>query len=388
MAARRSDLAAFFRSEAAGGVALLLATLAALAWANAGARGYHSFWGRELNLGIGDVRVDLSLDGWVNDALMAVFFFVVGLEIKRELAIGELRDRRTAALPVVAAAGGMVIPAVLFVAIAHGTPGADGWAIPVATDIAFVLGALALLGSRIPPALKLFLLALAIADDIGGILIIAVVYSDDLSAGYLLAAIAGLGVVLALRRAGIDRVLAYAAVGVVVWYLTFRSGVHATIAGVALGLLTPAGAINGRRVLHRLERGLHPVSAFVIVPLFALANAGVELTDGRLGDALDSRLAWAVVLGLVAGKPIGIAGASWIGVRLGIGRLPDGVGWPMLLGGAALAGIGFTVALFIAQLSFDDPALLAQSKVAILLASTLAAVAGSAFLTAASKRPP
>jgi Na+:H+ antiporter, NhaA family len=383
---RRDDLADFLRSESAGGLVLVIATVAALVWVNVAAHSYHDFWSRELSVGIGPVNVDETLEAWVNDGLMAIFFFVVGLEIKRELVVGELRDRRAAALPVLAALGGVVVPALVFVAIAS-TAHRSGWAVPVATDIAFVVGVLALLSTRIPPALKLFLLTLAIVDDIVGIVIIAVVYSDGIDALYLAEATVAIVAVVALRRAGVSTFVPYVLVGVALWYCTYKSGVHATIAGVMLGLLTPAKPVGGREVLRTLEHRLHPISAFLIVPVFALANAGVELRDGRLGDALSSRLALAVIAGLVVGKPVGILLASWVGVRTRLGRLPDGVTWPVLAGGAALAGIGFTVALFITNLAFDDPAAVADAKVGILLASTAAAALGTAALVRVSRRP-
>ena len=386
MQRRRDDLADFLRSETAGGVVLVVATVAALVWANAAAHSYHDVWEHRLDLGLGSVRVDEPLEAWVNDALMVVFFFVVGLEIKRELVVGELRDRRAAALPVLAAIGGIAAPAAIFLLVQGGTHG-EGWAVPIATDIAFVVGILALLGPRIPPALKLFLLALAIADDVVGILVIALVYAGDIDARYLAGALAVVAAIVGMQRAGLVAIPAYVAAGTVLWYLTYRSGVHATIAGVVLGLLTPARPVRGREVLRDLEHRLHPISALLIVPVFAVANAGVELGHGRLGDALTSGLAWAVVLGLVVGKPVGIVAASWLGVRTGLGRLPDGVRWPVLAAGGVLAGVGFTVALFIATLAFDDPAVVAEAKVGILLASLAAAVLGAGALVATGGRP-
>ncbi len=384
MQRRRDDLADFLRSESAGGLVLVLADAGCFVWVNVASHSYHDFWSHELSVAIGPVRIDETLEAWVNDGLMAIFFFVVGLEIKRELVVGELRDRRAAALPVLAALGGVVVPALVFVAIAS-TAHRAGWAVPVATDIAFVVGVLALLSTRIPPALKLFLLTLAIVDDIVGIVIIAVVYSDGIDALYLAEATVAIVAVVALRRAGVSSFVPYVLVGVALWYCTYRSGVHATIAGVLLGLLTPAKPVGGREVLRTLEHRLHPISAFLIVPVVALANAGVELRDGRLGDALSSRLALAVIVGLVVGKPVGILLASWVGVRTRLGRLPDGVTWPVLAGGAALAGIGFTVALFITNLAFDDPAAVADAKVGILLASTAAAALGTVALVRVSR---
>jgi NhaA family Na+:H+ antiporter len=377
---RPGALREFLHDEAAGGVALLAAAVAALVWANVASDSYVSFWHRHL-----DVGLDLDLQHWINDGLMAIFFFVVGLEIKRELVAGELRDRRAATLPVLAAAGGVALPALIFAAITAGTPDTAGWALPAATDIAFAVGVLALLGDRVSSGVTLFLLTIAIVDDIAAIVIIAVFYADSLAAGWLLAAAGAVLVVVALRRAGVTALGAYIVVGAFAWFAVHESGVHATIAGVLLGLLTPAGPVGGRDVLVELEHRLHPVSAFVIVPLFALANAGVDLGGGVLGDAADSRLAWAVVVGLVVGKTLGITGATFAGLRLGWGTLPAGVRGAQVWGLAALGGIGFTVSLFIAQLAYDDPATIARAKVGILVGSLVSAALGTALLTASSR---
>ncbi len=311
---------------------------------------------------------------------MAVFFFVVGLEIKRELVTGELQDRRAASLPVLAALGGVAVPALIFTAITAGTPFASGWAIPAATDIAFAVGVLALLGDRVSSGLKLFLLTVAIVDDIAAILIIAIFYADDLSAVWLLASMSGFACVLVLRRAGVTAIAPYAVLGVLIWLAVHESGVHATIAGVALGLLTPTGKIAGRRVLEDLEHRLHPFSGFCIVPLFALANAGVDFGGGILADAATSRLAWAVVAGLVLGKLVGIAGATLLGLRLGLGTLPAGMRAAQVWGVAALGGIGFTVSLFIAQLAYADPGVVDVAKVAIFAGSLFSALVGVVLL--------
>ena len=373
-------LTEFLREEAAGGLVLLAATVAALLWANAASDGYAALWERELKLGAGDVALTLDLRHWVNDALMAVFFFVVGLEIKRELVCGELQDRRAATLPVLAAIGGVALPALIFIAFTAGTPLSSGWAIPAATDIAFAVGVLSLLGDRVSSNLKLFLLTVASVDDIAAILIIAVFYSDDLSAVWLLASAAGLAAVLALRALGVTRVAPYALVGVFVWAAVHESGMHATIAGVALGLLTPTGDVGGRRILEDLEHRLHPVSAFLAVPLFALANAGVDLGGGVLADALDSRLAWAIAAGLVAGKLLGIAGATFLGLRMNWGALPEGVRREQVWGLAALGGIGFTVSLFIAQLAYEKQDIVNTAKVGIFAGSLISGLLGAALL--------
>ena len=371
----------FLRTEAGGGVVLLVAALIALVWANSPwSGGYHDLWRHEIAVGSGEWAVRETLGHWINDGLMAVFFFVVGLEIKRELVCGELRDRRAAALPVVAAVGGMVVPAALFRLVAGGGPAAHGWGIPMATDIAFAIGVLALLGSRVPRGLKVFLLTLAIVDDIGAIAVIAVFYNARLEPGWLLGAAALSGGLAAARRLGAGWVAALVPVAVVVWYCAYRSGVHPTIAGVALGLVTPAGPVARRPVLEQIEARLHPWSSYLVIPVFALANAGVSLDGGSLGDAAASRLTWAVVVGLVVGKLVGIAGATLLVAHSPLGRLPSGVGGRHLLGVAALGGIGFTVSLFITGLAFTDEALQAQAKIGILAGSLMAALAGAVVL--------
>jgi NhaA family Na+:H+ antiporter len=309
------------------------------------------------------------------------------LEIKRELVTGELRDRRAAALPVLAAVGGAILPAAIFLALTAGGSGSDGWGIPMATDIAFAIGVLGLLGDRISSGVKLLMLTIAIVDDIIAISVIALFYSEDISPAWLLAALAGLAAVLLLRRLGVTRVLAYVPVGVVVWVCTLESGVHATLAGVALGLLTPARPVAGRRVLEELEHRLHPISGFAIVPLFALANAGVALNAGTLGDAAASGVAWAIAIGLVVGKLLGIAGAALLVLRLGIGALPDGVRVPQIWGVAALGGIGFTVSLFIAQLAYRDATTIELAKVGIFAGSLVSGLLGAAILLRATSPP-
>ena len=373
---RPGALREFLHDEVVGGVALLIGAVAALVWANVSPGGYESFWHTSADV----AGLHLDLRHWINDGLMAVFFFVVGLEIKRELVTGELRDRRAALLPAIAAAGGVAVPALLFLAITAGSGQTAGWALPAATDIAFAIGVLALLGDRVPAGAKLFLLTIAIVDDIAAIAIIAVVYTDTIAVGWLLAASATFALVAAMRLAGVPWVMAYVVVGIGAWVALHESGVHATIAGVALGLMTPATPVGGREVLVELEHRLHPISALAIVPLFALANAGVPLGGGVIGDALSSRLAWAVVVGLVIGKTLGIAGGTFLGLRGGWGRLPDGVAHAHVWGLAMLGGIGFTVSLFIAQLAYDDPAAIATAKIGILAASVIAALLGAATL--------
>ena len=413
----------FLHVESAGSLLLLAATVAALLWVNLGvsgwAEGYDHFWHTPLALEIGDWRMEESLQHWVNDGLMTIFFFVVGLEIKYELVHGDLRDPRTAALPIVAAVGGMVVPALLYAAIAGGGPdgAGSGWGIPMATDIAFAVGVLGVLGDRVPSAARLFLLTLAIVDDIGAILVIAVFYTDDLELGWLAAALGLLAVMALLRAARVWAVPVYVVLGVATWFALLESGVHATLAGVAIGLLTPAVALLRPEVatgfaadalrdneldadeLHRLrflvaesvpmverlQARLHPLSSYVVLPVFALANAGVAL-DG-FGDAVTSAVGLGIGVGLVVGKPLGIVLACFLAIRLGVGRMPAGTTWAHLVGVGAVAGIGFTVSLFIAGLSFPGSAVLTdEAKVGILLASVLAAVIGVLVLLLATNR--
>jgi NhaA family Na+:H+ antiporter len=320
------------------------------------------------------------------------------MEIKREVVRGELSGARKAALPAAAAFGGMLAPAAIYLALNAGGPGERGWGIPMATDIAFSLGVLALLGSRIPVGLKVFLLALAIVDDIGAIAVIAVFYTEDLEPAWLIASVALIAAAWFAIRAGVRSGVLFTAAAVAAWFAMHESGVHATLAGVAFGLLVPVdGATSAADsrwslpALDNLEEELHPWTGYVIVPLFALANAGVALGSDALSDASTSRITLGVVLGLGIGKPLGIMLASWLAVRSGVGVLPEGVAWSQILGAGLIAGIGFTVSLFIAELAFNDEALVAEAKIAILGASVLMAVVGLAYLyvlTRAGARAP
>ncbi len=376
-----TPIAEFLHTEAGGGAILLAATVVALVWANSPwSQSYEDLWHTKLTVGSGEWGISEDLQHWVNDALMAVFFFLVGLEIKREIVVGELRDPRAAALPALGALGGMIVPAGLFLLIVGGSAGKEGWGIPMATDIAFAVGVLALLGSRVPAGLKIFLLALAIIDDIGAIIVIAVFYSGGVSPVWLAAAAGALGGVAVARRLGMSRPLAYVPLAVVAWYCTFRAGVHPTIAGVALGLLTPATPVGGRKVLEELEHRLHPVSSYVVVPVFALANAGVALGAEAIDRALASRVTWGVAAGLVIGKTVGITAAALAGRRAGIGRFPGVVNSRHVLGVGALGGIGFTVALFIASLAFDSAVLQADAKIGILAGSLVSGLLGAVIL--------
>ena len=369
----------FVSLEAASGVVLLVATVAALVWANTASASYLTWWHHHLTVGVGDHSITLSYVEWVNQGFMTLFFFLVGLEIKRELVVGELRDRRTAALPAVAALGGMVVPALLYVAVNAGGGGLDGWAIPMATDIAFAVGVLALLGARVPSRLKLFLLTFAIVDDIGAIVVIALFYSRGLDVWWLAGAAGAILLVLVMARLGVHHPLWYVLPGVALWVCLLESGVEATLAGVALGLLCPARPRGGRPVLERLEHHLLPWSSFLVVPVFALANAGVVLTADSIDAALRSRITIGIVVGLVVGKFVGIMGATTLGLRSGVGRLPEGVTQRQIAGVAVLGGIGFTVALFVSDLTFHGTAL-DHAKIGVLGASVIAAVLGMVVL--------
>lgn len=380
--------------EIIGGLLLLGATVAALAWANSPwATAYEHLWSHDLRVGWGPVAVDLDLGHWVNDALMAIFFFVVGIEIKQELVLGQLSRLKDAVLPVAAALGGVVVPALIYFLINLGAPGRHGWGIPMATDIAFAMGLVALAGRLVPPALKVTLLALAVVDDIAAIVVIALFYSDGIALGWLALALAGLLFVHLMKRWGVMAIPWYVAVGTVVWYATFRSGVHATIAGVALGLLTPVVTPPGRpatithdefedidetSVAQRLENRLTPFSSFLIIPLFALANAGISLSGEALRTAVSSRVALGVFLGLVVGKVTGISATVALLVRLRVTQLPAGLTMAHIVALGTAAGIGFTVSIFISGLAFDDPAMVTDAKAAILFASSVSAMLGLA----------
>lgn len=415
--------------EASGGLIMLAAAVVAIVWANSPwSQSYADFWSTPLRVELGElVHLDhLTLQTWVNDALMAVFFLLVGVEIKREAVHGDLRDLRSVTLPIVAALGGMIVPAAIYAALTSGQAGAEGWGIPMATDIAFAVGVVSLLGARVPLAARVFLLTLAVADDIGAIVVIAVFYTGDLAFGWLALAAGSLAVIFAMRRSDVQALAPYLAVGALAWLALLESGVHATLAGVALGLLTPAWPLHSPRrypadvrrlvsriersyydrvltqeefeenehliaevarlsvtstsPLARLERALSPWVAYVIVPTFALANAGVALSADTLGDLVANPVTLGVGLGLVVGKTVGVFAATLVAVKLGIGRLPTGTSWRHLFGLALCAGIGFTVALFVTSISLTDPALAGAAKVGILAGSLLAGTLGYFFL--------
>jgi NhaA family Na+:H+ antiporter len=410
----------YLREEAAGGVALTAAAALALVWANSPWRAaYDALWETTLAVRLGRFAIEADLRHWVDDGLMTLFFLVVGLEIKRELVAGELASWRRAALPVLAAAGGMAVPAAIYAAVNAGGPGAPGWGVPMATDIAFALGVLALLGPRVPSSLKVFLLTLAVVDDLGSIAVVALFYSRGVELGTLALAAGLLVVVAALVRAGVWWLPLHVGLGLAVWLTMWHSGVSPALAGVAMGLLTPArptappevardvgGALAGqladdphpprlREMLReargtvplaeRLAHDLHPVSAFLVVPLFALANAGISLERGALAGAGAGAVLGGVVAGRVVGKLAGIAAATWLAVRLGLADRPEGASWAQLAGVATVAGIGFTVPLFVADLAFPDGRFQAPVKVGLLAASVIAGAAGALVLWLAAR---
>ncbi|MFO1220881.1 MAG: Na+/H+ antiporter NhaA [Burkholderiaceae bacterium] len=385
----------FIAHESAGGLALGAAALLAIALANSPWQAWYFAFVQlpgELRIGGDALVLAKPLVVWVNDLWMAVFFFLVGLEIKREWSEGELADRRQALLPLVAALGGMVVPALIFAWLSRGDAIAlRGWAIPTATDIAFALAVLSLLGPRVPVSLKVFLTAVAIFDDLGAIVVIALFYTDQLSLAMLAGAALGVACLALLRGARVQRMEAYALVGLVIWLFVLKSGVHATLAGVVTALAIPAHGRDGRRPGQELEHGLHPWVAFAILPCFAFVNAGVSLS-GLGVSALRDPVTLGIALGLVAGKTVGVLGSVWLLVQLGAARLPSGASWTQMLGIALLCGIGFTMSLFIGSLAFEgqDPAYETRLKLGVLCGSIVAGLAGALVLRlsgAAPRRP-
>jgi NhaA family Na+:H+ antiporter len=385
--AKSNQLTRLMHHEAAGGVLLMAAAALALLLDNSPlAWLYDSLLSTPVAVQIGSLILDKPLLLWINDGLMAVFFFFVALEIKRELLEGQLSTWRQASLPVAAALGGMIVPAAIYLAVTAGDPVAmRGWAIPAATDIAFALGVLALIGNRVPVALKVFLLALAILDDLGAILIIALFYTSELSLASLAFAGAGGAALVALNRSGVMRIAPYILVGIVMWVCVLKSGVHATLAGVVVALTIPLRSDDPAipSPLHRLESSLHLWVALGIMPLFAFANAGVHLT-GLSVDVLLAPIPVGIALGLFLGKQIGVLGFAWLGSKAGICRLPDGVTWVQVYGVALLAGIGFTMSLFIGTLAFANPEHAAAVRLGVLSGSLLSAVGGYLVLRYAS----
>ena len=414
----------FLGIEAAGGILLIFAAIIALIWANSPwSNSYFDLWNTEINISIGDLISlehhghSLTLGEFINDVLMVLFFFVVGLEIKRELVTGELNTKRAAALPAAAAIGGMVVPALIYFAFNQSGDAAAGWGIPMATDIAFAVGVVSLLGTRVSTSLKIFLLTLAIVDDIGAILVIALFYTEKLSVGWLIVAFLVIFATSLLKAVKIWYMPIYIILGFMLWYAIFESGVHATIAGVIMGLLAPARPLldtddeveifkiqkidevqsqSLRRlafqiketvpVTERLANLLHPLTGFIILPLFALANAGVVLSTESVGDAVSSGITQGIVVGLVVGKIAGITLFTLLAVKIGLCTLPPGTTKRHIVGIASIAGIGFTVSMFIGGLAFDNAMLQDEAKIGILFASVVAAIIGTFILYKSSER--
>ncbi|KRO62377.1 MAG: hypothetical protein ABR76_00375, partial [Acidimicrobiia bacterium BACL6 MAG-121220-bin61] len=405
----------FLHTESAGAVLLAFGAILALLWANSPwSASYESLWNSHIALTIAGHSLDLDLRHWVNDGLMTIFFFVVGLEIKREVTDGHLSERRAALLPGFAAFGGMLIPALIYLAIA-GSSAPRGWAIPVATDIALAVGVISVMGKKLPASLRAFLLGLAIVDDIGAIIIIAAVYSTGVSFGWLLVSIIGVSAVVVARRLGVQSVLLYVAVGVAIWLGLYQGGVHPTLAGVVMGLLTPSivrkqtdlvdieelsdasasvdlGSPSSKAeksvsVVEWLQHVLHPWTSFLIVPIFALANSGIHISLNGLRDAAGSAVTWGVFFGLMLGKPLGVVIATRAAVRSGISDLPEGSTTRQIMGVGMASGIGFTVAIFITKLALTDPIQQEHAKLAILLASVAAAGLAMLLLKTPASRP-
>ncbi|HTI09710.1 MAG TPA: Na+/H+ antiporter NhaA [Puia sp.] len=377
----------FVESERTGGLILVGCTLVSILVTNSGAgAGYLHFWHARLDLSFGAVPLDYSVEHWVNDGLMAVFFLLVGLEIEREIYIGELADFKKALLPMLAAAGGMLVPAGIHFLFNHGTPEQAGLGIPMATDIAFALGVLSLLGNKVPVSVKIFLTALAIIDDLGAILVIAIFYTKTLSLAWLAVALGIFGALLILNKLKVNNLVFYLLPGAVMWYCMLRSGIHATLSGVLLAFAIPFGKGSIVNPSEKLQHWLHKPVAFFILPVFALANTGILLSAGWPNSLLE-RNSLGILAGLVAGKPIGVLVCCWLAIRSKLCRLPEGMNWRHLAGLGLLAGIGFTMSIFITNLAFEDITHIQHSKIAILASSLLAGVLGYVFLSNAASSP-
>jgi NhaA family Na+:H+ antiporter len=375
----------FIRLETSGGIILMIAAVLAMIIANSPlATAYDAILGTYIKVGIGSFEIAKPAILWINDGLMAIFFFLVGLEIKREVLAGELSSFDKAILPIMAAIGGMAIPGLIYAIINWGTPeNLNGWAIPTATDIAFALGILALIGSRAPVALKIFLLAIAIIDDLGAIVIIAVFYTSQLSMNALTISMLGFAAAIVLNRMGVQRTAPYLLVGIVMWVFVLKSGVHATLAGVLIALTIPLKSKNeDEALLYKMEHGLHPWVAFLILPIFAFANAGVNFSGIGIGDLLQP-LTLGIAVGLFLGKQIGVFIATWIGVKSGVARLPENVTWRHVYGVACLTGVGFTMSLFIGSLAFEAADEMNSVRLGVVLGSILSGLFGYVLLKSA-----
>jgi Na+:H+ antiporter, NhaA family len=415
-----ATLRQFLANEAGGAALLLVAAVAALIWANISSTGYENFWTTSTSFTVGDWSWTIDVRDWVNDGAMAIFFLVVGLEISREATVGDLRDLRRLAVPACGAIGGLALPALIYFAFEHNGLAAHGWGIPMSTDTAFLIGILALFGPRCPDQLRLFLLTLAIVDDIGAITVMALFYTKHVHMGALIAAAVLVLVIAGLRWARVWRLWPYVLAGIALWIAVTASGVHPTLAGVLVGLLVPAALVEteqsdrfrqfGRAVIERtdprrarlaasaaratvpandrLQDALHPVSAFFVVPVFGLANAGVPLDGATLRHAFSSGVTIGIIVALLVGNAVGISVTAGLALRTGLGDLPGRVRYGHLIGGAVLAGIGFTISLFITDLAFDDLLLRREAKIGVLAGSLLAAVLGSLLLRYLGERLP
>ena len=376
----------FIKLETSGGVVLMIAAIFAMIIANTPlSANYDLILGTYIKVGIGNFEIAKPAILWINDGLMAIFFFLVGLEIKREVLAGELSSFDKAILPIMAAIGGMAVPGIIFAIINWGTPeNLNGWAIPTATDIAFALGILALIGSRAPISLKIFLLAIAIIDDLGAIVIIAIFYTSELSLSALSFSVIGFAAAVALNRMGVQRTAPYLLVGIVMWVFVLKSGVHATLAGVLIAFTIPLKTKNeDEALLYKMEHGLHPWVAFLILPVFAFANAGVNFTGIGIDDLLQP-LTLGIAVGLFLGKQIGVFLATWIGVKSGIARLPENVSWKHVYGVACLTGVGFTMSLFIGSLAFTTADVMNAVRLGVVLGSVLSGIIGYLLLKSAA----
>lgn len=382
----RKALAAFISVETTGGLVLLAAAIVAMVIANSAlSEDYTSWLSMPVSVSVGSFAINKNLLLWINDGLMAVFFFLIGLEVKREMLAGQLSRWKQASLPIYAAIGGMAVPALIYVSINSGNPeNLQGWAIPAATDIAFALGLLALLGNRVPASLKALLLAIAIIDDIGAILVIALFYTANLSVSYLALALIPFAGMIILNRLGVGRITAYALLAILLWIFVLKSGVHATFAGVVAALTIPLTATGGKP-LERLEHSLHPWVAFAILPIFAFANAGVSLRGVTLGDML-APLPLGIAAGLIVGKQIGIFGFAWLAIRNRWASLPRGTNWGHIYGLSCLAGIGFTMSLFIGGLAFEVEMQIDAVKLGVLGGSIISALIGLSVLFLAAAK--
>lgn len=371
----------FLRSEQIGGVILIICVILSLIIANSNlGAAFENLLSTKIGFSSLAIPIEFSVSLWINDGLMAIFFLLVGLEIKREIIEGELSSPQKAAMPIFAALGGMLVPAIIYALINSNTPTIHGWGIPMATDIAFALGVISLLGKRVSNSLKIFLAALAIADDLGAILVIAIFYTNELHWIQLLYSAGILIVLLALNRFGVKKLIYYIIPGIFLWYFVHHSGIHATIAGVLLALTIPTNTVKDESPLEKLEHLLVRPVNFLIMPIFALANTNIRF-ENKMIDGLSSPLGLGIICGLVLGKPIGVSLFSWLSVKLGIAKLPNKVNWRHIFGLGLLAGIGFTMSVFIALLSFSTIEYQIQAKFAILVSSVLAGISGYVFLS-------